>query len=88
MAINLMITKMGTHKYRDTEIGIFMTLKPKVLLEGLAFPEGPRWHDGKLWFSDMQSLHVMTLDMEGNTEKIVEVQCSPSNRIFVSCGII
>ena len=25
------------------------TLKP--LLEGLAFPEGPRWHDGKLFFS-------------------------------------
>ena len=24
----------------------------EVLLDGLAFPEGPRWHDGKLWFSD------------------------------------
>ena len=22
------------------------------LLDGLTFPEGPRWHDGRLWFSD------------------------------------
>ena len=25
----------------------------KVLIDGLAFPEGPRWHDGKFVFSDM-----------------------------------
>jgi len=55
-----------------------MTHDTKILLDGLLFPEGPRWHDGKLWFSDMQGLHVMTLDMAGNAEKIVEVQCSPS----------
>jgi sugar lactone lactonase YvrE len=50
----------------------------RILLDDLLFPEGPRWHDGKLWFSDMQGLHVMTLDMDGNAEKIVEVRCSPS----------
>jgi len=22
----------------------------KILLDGLLFPEGPRWHGGKLWF--------------------------------------
>ena len=26
----------------------------KILLKGLKFPEGPRWRDGKLWFSDME----------------------------------
>src|SRR5207247_8707793 len=25
----------------------------KTLLDKLAFPEGPRWHDGRLFFSDM-----------------------------------
>lgn len=50
----------------------------KILLDGLIFPESPRWHDGKLWFSDMKGLHVMSLDLDGNAEKIVEVQCSPS----------
>src|SRR5210317_1692497 len=55
-----------------------MSHDTKILLDDLLFPEGPRWHDGKLWFSDMQGLHVMTLDMDGNAEKIVEIQCSPS----------
>ncbi|MBW2582400.1 MAG: gluconolaconase, partial [Deltaproteobacteria bacterium] len=35
-----------------------MSLKTKVLLDGLSFPEGPRWHEGKLWFSDMQAGRV------------------------------
>ena len=55
-----------------------MQKKSQILLDGLLFPEGPRWHGGKLWFSDMQGLHVMTVDMDGNAEKIVEVQCCPS----------
>ena len=25
---------------------------PKVLMRGIAFGEQPRWHDGRLWFSD------------------------------------
>jgi len=55
-----------------------MTHDTKVLLDGLIFPEGPRWHEEKLWFSDMQGLHVMTVDLGGNAEKIVKVQASPS----------
>jgi len=55
-----------------------MSHDTKILLEGLLFPEGPRWHEEKLWFSDMQGLHVMTVDLDGNTEKIVKVKASPS----------
>ena len=55
-----------------------MTPNPSVLLDGLVFPEGPRWHDEKLWFSDMQGLWVMTLDADGNSEKVVKVPESPS----------
>ena len=53
-------------------------MKTKVLLEGLIFPEGPRWHDGKLWLSDMQGLHVMTVDPAGKSEIIIDVKGSPS----------
>lgn len=52
--------------------------KPSVLLSGLAFPEGPRWHDGRLWFSDMHDDHVRTVDLEGNAEKKIEVPGQPS----------
>ncbi len=48
----------------------------EILLDGLLFPEGPRWHDGKLWFSDMQGLHVMTVDMDGNAEGFCNQACS------------
>ena len=40
-----------------------MKQKTRILLDGLLFPEGPRWHEEKLWFSDMQGLHVMTVDL-------------------------
>ena len=26
-------------------------MQPRVLLDGLAMPESPRWHDGRLWLS-------------------------------------
>lgn len=46
--------------------------RTKVLLDGLKFPEGPRWRDGKLWFSDMEDHKVLTVDMDGNMETILE----------------
>ncbi len=52
--------------------------RPEVILEDLAFPEGPRWRDGKLWFSDMHSQRVMTVDPTGNSEVVVEVANDPS----------
>ena len=50
----------------------------KVLLDKLAFPEGPRWHDGKLYFSDMHAHKVIAVDMNGKTETICEVPNRPS----------
>jgi len=53
-------------------------LKTEVLLEGLKFPESPRWHEGKLWFSDMFLKKVMTVDLNGTAEVILEMEDSPS----------
>jgi sugar lactone lactonase YvrE len=50
----------------------------KVLLDGLMFTEGPRWHDGKLFFSDMHAHKVMSVDLEGKAQIIVEVPTWPS----------
>lgn len=55
-----------------------MAFQTSVLLDGLIFAEGPRWHDGKLWFSDMHAHWVMTVDLEGKAEPIVEVPAWPS----------
>ena len=53
-------------------------LQPEVLIDGLRFPEGPRWHDGRLWFSDMHSQQVLATDQDGKLETIVEVPEDPS----------
>ncbi|UCC17587.1 MAG: SMP-30/gluconolactonase/LRE family protein [Dehalococcoidales bacterium] len=50
-----------------------MAYETKVLLEGLTFPEGPRWHDNRLWFSDINDHKIIAVDMDGGAEIVVEV---------------
>ena len=50
----------------------------QVLLDGLTFPEGPRWHEGRLWFSDFYDHRVVAVDLDGRSETIVEVPQQPS----------
>lgn len=51
---------------------------PTVILDGLRFPEGPRWHDGRLWFSDQHEGRVIALSPDGDATTIVEVPNWPS----------
>ena len=48
------------------------------LVEGLGFPEAPRWRDGRLWFSDFLTKKVHTLDLSGHFTEIVDVPNVPS----------
>ena len=49
-----------------------------ILIEGLCFAEGPRWHEGRLWFSDMHDYKVLATDMDGKMETIAQVPEQPS----------
>ena len=55
-----------------------MERQRRVVLDGLGFAEGPRWHDGRLWFSDMGTGWVNAVDPEGRVDAIVEVPGRPS----------
>ena len=55
-----------------------MPVTPRVLLDGLCFPEGPRWHQERLWFSDMHAQEVIALDLEGKAEVVHRVPEDPS----------
>ena len=55
-----------------------MARKLITLMDGLTFGEGPRWHEGKFYFSDFYSHKVYALDLEGNYEVVVEVPNQPS----------
>jgi sugar lactone lactonase YvrE len=43
------------------------------ILDGLTFGEGPRWHDGELWFSDMHAHRVMRTTVDGDATTVVEI---------------
>jgi sugar lactone lactonase YvrE len=49
-----------------------MSTKFTVLLDGLVFGEGPRWHDDALWFSDMHAgqVHRVRVDPSDGTQLI------------------
>jgi len=38
---------------------------PRPLLRGFHFTEGPRWHDGALWFSDIHGRRVLRAPIDG-----------------------
>lgn len=50
----------------------------RIILEGLSFGEGPRWHDGKLWFSDFYRHGVFTVGVDGGEEQVLDVPTQPS----------
>ena len=43
------------------------------LVDGLCFGEGPRWRDGKLWFSDMHGRTVYTVGLDGQLDAQVRL---------------
>jgi sugar lactone lactonase YvrE len=45
----------------------------RTILDGLWFAEGPRWHNGRLWFSDMHGHRVMSCDVNGEARTEAEL---------------
>jgi len=41
-----------------------------VIVDGLTFPEGPRWHDGRLWFSDIHVAEVISMNADGSDRRV------------------
>ena len=46
------------------------SITPRVLLEGLAYVESPRWHDGRLWFPHWGTDEVLAVDLDGSVEVV------------------
>jgi sugar lactone lactonase YvrE len=47
-------------------------MQSRVLLDGLAMPESPRWHHGRLWFSNWGTRQIVAVDVDGNSEVVGE----------------
>ncbi len=59
---------------------------PEVLLEGVVFGESPRWHDGRLWFSDWGANQVIALNADGSHEVVVSIPSFPMCIDFLPDG--
>ena len=43
-------------------------LDTRVLLDGFGMGESPRWHEGRLWFSNWGPNEIVAVDLDGTTE--------------------
>ena len=67
-------------------------LEPRVLLGGLAMPESPRWHEGRLWFSNWGADEIVAVDLDGTSEVVGAgpkgagwaVNWLPDNRMLIT----
>ena len=52
--------------------------RPEPFVGGIDFGEGPRWHDGRLWFSDFYQHAVKAASLDGTVEVVLEFEGQPS----------
>ncbi len=55
-----------------------MEYQGSVLREGVYYGECPRWHDGRLWYSDFFDHAVHALAPGGDDERVVELAAQPA----------
>ncbi len=63
-----------------------MSTTPRTIATGFAFPEGPRWHNGLLWFSDQHAKAVYALDPTGTIKEQFTVPGGPSGMGWLPNG--
>ena len=64
-----------------------MNINNEVVVDGLRFPEGCRWHGGRLWFSDMHSGQVFSVAPDGSDlTEMLSVDDRPSGMAWLDDG--
>ncbi len=56
------------------------------LIDNLHFPEGPRWHGGELYFSDMHGRRVVACKPDGSSRTVVLTSDDPSGLGWLPSG--
>ena len=50
----------------------------QLLAESVVFPESPRWHQDRLWFSDVYDFALKSVDLAGRSRVIAAVPGRPA----------
>lgn len=61
---------------------------PKVFLDGLNFPENPRWRDGSLWFADIHAHKVLRATPTGKISVVASFDDRVSGLGFLPDGTL
>jgi sugar lactone lactonase YvrE len=63
-------------------------MSPQTLFDGFRFPEGARWHGGRLWFSDMHTGEIFRVDPESGErpEVVTRIDDQPSGLGWLADG--
>lgn len=62
--------------------------EPEFLLDGLCFPEGPRYRDGRLFFADQHAHEVVAVEASGARETVAQVPQQPSGLGWMPDGTL
>jgi sugar lactone lactonase YvrE len=75
---------------RRLEVGCgrLPSMKTRVLVDGRAFLEGPRWRGDRLWFSDVPAGEVLVTDMTGRCEVVASIEGGPSGLGWLPDGTL
>ena len=68
----------GTANGDGYQEGALMGRATRVLCEGIYFGEGPRWREGRLWFSDFFAHTVSSISLAGDRHIEIELDDQPS----------
>src|SRR6476660_7559534 len=79
-------TTAGADMQEEAAMDAGVAAQPRVVMDGLAFPESPRWHEGRLWFSDWGADQVIALDVDGRSEVVARVASFPMCIDFMPDG--
>ncbi len=60
-------------------------VKLQTLMTGLAIGESPRWHDGRLWFSNWGAQEILAVDPRGRSEVVIRLPFSSFHSPSIGC---
>ena len=71
---------------KEGRVTLTSAIAARTIASGFAYPEGPRWHEGKVWFADQHDETVHVLAASGARMESFHVEGGPSGMGWTPAG--